>query len=145
MLAQNFKTAADLGISEGDIVGLIKVLGMLERREVQHVDVPDSSDVRMQPTADHLFNMGNTYIVVDCKTAACIAGTSDLFCGTNFVTKKNKTLRSKKMPCGLTELFAPSIPEAEWDFITTDQAAAALRSYLTTGEANWAEALGRSA
>jgi hypothetical protein len=32
MLAQNFKTAADLGIKDIDLDALIKVLGMLERR-----------------------------------------------------------------------------------------------------------------
>lgn len=39
-------------------------------------------------------------------------------------------------------LYWPNvIPSRDWHLITTDQAAIALRSYLTIGEANWDEAL----
>ncbi len=138
MLAQNFKTAADLRISDGDLAGLIKTLGMLERDEVRHVAVPNTWKIQHNPTPDMLFNMGNIYLVVGCKTAACIAGTADLFCGTEFVV--DEKLRSG-LPEELHKLFCPPISEDDWGTITVEEAARAIRSYLTTGEANWAEAL----
>src|SRR4051812_3552769 len=105
MLAQNFKTAADLGISETELEALVRVLGMLERDEVKHVEVKGDMQFYREdrtPTQDFLFNMDNVYCVADCKTAACIAGTSDLFCGTRFAP--DGSLRGG-LPEELNDLF----------------------------------------
>jgi hypothetical protein len=60
MLAQNFKTATDLGISEVEQDALIKVLGMLERNDFARGES---------------FNMGWWYQHSNtCGTVGCIAG-----------------------------------------------------------------------
>lgn len=46
MLAQNFKTPADLGITDVEFDALYKVLGILERSEVPHVPVTRALIVR---------------------------------------------------------------------------------------------------
>lgn len=139
MLAQNFKTAADLGISELRHGGLIKTLGVLERGEVRHVPVPYSRFVYKPQNWDALFNMSNLWTDATCGTAACIAGTSDLIFGTDFVSAGCVNWPEDSR---LDDLFCPNgIDEEIWGDITTAQAATALRSYLTTGDANWAEAI----
>jgi hypothetical protein len=143
MLAQNFKTAAELGISDDDFRGLAHVLGMLERDEVKHVPIQDKfyrNNKLPVPTKDFLFNMDNLYTVAACGTAACIAGTADLFCGTNF-TEGGKWLRGG-LPTALEELFCPSACEVSaWPKITVAQAATATRNFLTCGEPRWSEIL----
>jgi hypothetical protein len=146
MLAQNFKSAADLDITDKQLEGLIQVLGLLEREEVTHVRVCDTdcfyNENRKPPVGfTGAFNMGNIYTVADCQTAACIAGTADLFCGTDFAPAGD--LRFGDLPGDLIDLFCPNVIETEaWEAILPSQAAAALRNYLTLGEARWDEVLG---
>lgn len=40
MLAQNFKTAADLDLADAEFEALVKVLGMLERGEIKQPLLP---------------------------------------------------------------------------------------------------------
>lgn len=143
MLAQNFKSPADLRITAAEFGGLIQVLGMLERDEVKHVPVEDTmfknGDLPVL-TKDFLFNMDNIYTVAACGTAACIAGTSDLFCGTKFMAE-DFCLRDN-LPEQLLQLFCPNTyGNVRWADITTEQAATALRNYLTNGEPRWEEVL----
>lgn len=141
MLAQNFKTVADLGIKDTELDALVKVLRMLERDELRHVEVKKSEHGTSRPVRlDFLFNMDNLYTSArSCGTAACIAGTADLFFGSAFID--GSALR-RHLPEAVIDLFCPNACGAdEWQKITTEQAAIALRSYLTTGDANWAEAL----
>lgn len=140
MLAQNFKTAADLGLQEIEIVALIKVLGMLERDEIRHTPVDhDQSDYMRRPrkvlTA---FNMEAVFSRTGCGTAGCIAGSADFFFGTKF--SSNNAIR-RDIPDALNSVFCPWDVQKPWGQITADEAARALRSYLTTGAANWDEAL----
>lgn len=144
MLAQNFKTPAELGIKDAEFMALAKLCGMLERGELEHVEIKDQTafyDMKLpiptEPTTG--FNMGNIYLVDDCKTAACIAGSCDLFFGTKFAPDGDS---NDDWPSKLRELFCPpGMDDEEWGSITVAQAACALRSYLTTGEPRWDEAL----
>ncbi len=142
MLAQNFKTAADLGISDAQFEGLIKTMGVLERGELTHVPIVKDwyrVHVNSDPAKfDALFNMDNVYSVADCGSAACIAGTCDLLFKTDFAPLGNLNF---DLPESLIDLFCPpSIDDTKWTKITTDQAAHALRNYLTTGDSDWSAA-----
>lgn len=65
MLAQNFKTTADLGITDAEIEALIKVLGMLERGELKRAKTTKEKGT-------NLFHMGEWGY--GCGTPACIGG-----------------------------------------------------------------------
>lgn len=146
MLAQNFKTSADLNLTDPEFEALVKFLGMLDRGEVRHVPVYDDlygHDKDPTPKTFHaLFNMENvwTRAVGDCGTAGCIAGNCDLLFGTEFAPRGD--IRSCGMPSPLLDLFIPNgIAWRRWKSITVEQTAIALRNYLTHGEPRWAEAL----
>lgn len=136
MLAQNFKSATDLRISEEQRRALELTLSALERGELRHVtyDPLQAAVADDVPFTAH-FNMNAWRCVADCGTVCCIGGTAE-FLGNlplhsfDRATEKNRAL---------SNLFFP--PIHGWDEITADQAATALRSYLTTGDAKWAEAL----
>lgn len=141
MLAQNFKTAVDLGISDIELDALIKVLGMLERGEIN------------QQTLD----MANFLDEEDCGTVACICGWAHLVSNqVAFPEVKDighASAKLMKRPYELRMLFlvydglgemmanGPYKHQRTVSSVLPDEAARALRSYLTTGEANWAEAL----
>lgn len=140
MLAQNFKTATDLGISDIELDALIEVLGMLEREEIDQ----------------HHFDMANFLDEEDCGTVACICGWAHyvsnhkafpelLVVGTlPDIARRAPALRDLFM-------FHTSIGDIinhptyrhqrSVGSVTPAEAAIALRSYLTTGDANWSEAL----
>ena len=135
MLANNFMTPSALGISDVEFEALVKVLGMLERREI-------SEDQFTMRRVQH-----------PCMTPACLCGWA------NYVSS-GRAFPLYEKP-GLTVFSAPSygplwrnMPRALRDLFgyggrTTDpvyaanpsQAAIALRSFLTHGEPRWAEAL----
>lgn len=116
MLAQNFKTPAFLGIKAAEFEALTKVLGMLEREEIPA----------------RMFTM--THVgEPECGTAGCIKGWACSVSGQQF--------RQRTCPPNLMALFFPGA-EAQCDAYkaTREQAAIALRNYLTHGEPRWAEA-----
>lgn len=124
MLAQNFKTAAELGISEIEVDALIKVLGMLERGELTEQE----------------FSMDT--ILHDCGSPACLCGWANYVSGGRAFPEAPQTSRLyNRLPAGAINLFLLSGWRSEWESITPSQAATALRSYLTTGVARWDEAL----
>lgn len=141
MLAQNFKTPADLNIPDLWFESLVKVLGMLERGELVHTPTAEMEVVfaeRVTPVAG-LFNMNRWSVSFECGTVCCLGGTAEAVGGFRFSTK---------LPRALDYLFHPGRTSRKilhraggYDSITTDQSAMALRSYLTTGEPRWAEAL----
>ena len=128
MLAQNFLTAKALGITEVEVEALIKVLGMLERREITK-----------------RFVMHTTISETPCGTVACI-------CGWAHIASNGKAFPEASIHnCG-NAFHARLSPEAIDLFgyncapeilrnRTDTQAASALRNYLTLGEARWAEVL----
>lgn len=130
MLAQNFKTPTDLGISDIEFDALLKVLGMLEREEIK----PE------QFTMDRVLH--------NCGTPACMCGWANYVSEGKAFPLRNRKYSTmepswKRIPKDLLILFAygssagPDMARRA----TTSQAANALRSYLTHGEARWAEAL----
>ncbi len=141
MLAQNFKTAADLDISNKRYVALLGVLGMLERDEIRHApNITHGLAYGRKPRVKQcFFNMDDIFARVDCGTSACIAGSADFFFKAGFTGGSGLV---DGLPENLIDLFCPgAVSQSQWKHITAEQAATALRSYLTTGEANWADAL----
>ncbi len=140
MLAQNFKSASDLGLTDNQRDALALTLGMLERGELIHVvpsDLsPDYVDVDDNFTGH--FNMDSWNLTYrECGTVCCIGGAAEIVgklpddslwdaCDTNEP---------------LYRLFFPNHCTENFESITMAQAACALRNYLTTGEPNWEEAL----
>lgn len=127
---QNFKSAADLGITETQASALQKTLVLLETGKLRRVDsCPDGAEMKK---FSGQFNMCNWSAAGDCGTIACIGGTAELIGDVSFGYIYDLNNNSLK------ELFLPStISISSWDGITPDQAATALRSYLTTGDARW--------
>lgn len=120
MLAQNFKTAAELSITEDQSLSLRSLLGRMERGEIP------SNRFDMK-------NVGDP----ECGTAGCLLGWAR---GKHGKYPWEDGLDTAVANDGLWELFMPTQYGGAFDASVT-QAAAALRSYLTTGEPNWAEAL----
>lgn len=134
MLAQSFKSAADLGITEPQFEALKKTLVLLETAKLRHVDalMTGASD---GTSFSGEFNMCNWKTRHECGTVGCIGGTAELIGNVSFgfiYHHPNRALR---------DLFLPSFSSKKWNEITPVQAATALRSYLTTGDAKWHEAV----
>ena len=124
MLAQNFLDPDVLGVSPAAQTALIKVLGMLERGELHHCRRGD--DIR--PNG---FNLANHRVELACGTVACIAGWADIVAR----PRRLNLLRQAAKSTALADLFAPD--DFSWHAITPEQAACALRNYLTLGEPLW--------
>lgn len=150
MLANNFMTAGALDLLEEERRALIKVLGMLERDEIPHYEISDGGRVvigRLDESPKG-FNMIGFHSKTSCGTACCICGWAEVVGDLYF-----RQLQMKRMTnMALVELFeARALYDDRWseqhyrfslDAIVPAQAATALRSYLTTGSANWKEAVG---
>lgn len=130
MLAQNFKTPAELRISQAQFDALVKTLGILERNETVWVSIDCVSHHNIEKIkfTGH-FNMDVWQEPHKCGTVCCIGGTAELIGGVEFDPHKNYALWG---------LFYPNI-NLEYSKITVEQAACALRNYLTYGEAKWQE------
>lgn len=134
MLAQNFKSAADLEITEPQKEALMKTLVLLETGKLEHVKNYERRGLGSNEFTSH-FNMMSWGTKTECGTVHCIGGTAEAITG-------DRTLFdnwSVDAPHGLRWLFAPDQDYIgrRWHNITTAQAATALRSYLTTGDARW--------
>lgn len=129
MLSQNFLTPEQLDLTQEQRDALMKVLGMLERGEIQH------RAVTVARHRDHVgglryFNMTEW----SCGTVACIGGWAEHVGGVSMHYNRNIELHM---------LFFPHAIPRPWGAITTEQAAAALRNYLTTGRADWRSVMER--
>ncbi|SRR5258708_2175258 len=122
MLARNFMSAADLGISAEHRATLIALLGRFERGKIK----PEK------------FCMTSW-----CGTACCIWGQAKLISET-FIDLE--TIRHGGAPKQLHGLFLPSRSDDSLSVyprgtdlarITVEQAGRALANYLTTGRSNW--------
>jgi hypothetical protein len=128
MLAQNFKTAKDLKITEPQREALMKTLVLMETDKLIHV-VEQSQYCEVSPQFTGHFNMCDWKGKIGCGTVCCIGGTAELVGAVSFQGKLDDNLQ---------KLFFPDVAYYDyWIFITVDQAAQALRNYLTTGKANW--------
>jgi hypothetical protein len=137
MLMQNFKSAADLGITEPQLSALMKTLVLLETDALQFVPVSEDDDGGEEsPTFCSNFNMRFWSLTEHrCGTVACIGGTAELIGDVKFSGWVHNN--------GLNDLFWPikHMNHSRIAAVTPAQAATALRSYLTTGDAKWDEAV----
>lgn len=127
MLAQNFKTSAELGHTDEELAAHITILGMLDRGELIHA--------HQWANIDNGFNMRVLRNESDCGTVCCIQG------WVNFLIPAGAKRTTHGGDSAHGRLIMPPGGADEWAKITTSQAANALRNYLTTGEARWDEAL----
>jgi hypothetical protein len=141
MLMQNFKSADELEITEPEKEALIKTLVLLETGELRHVADPDDLPKAWTPFRERKFtgdfNMIDWNYAHTCGTCCCIGGTAELVGGLEVHGSFNG---ADEDGTKLHELFYPepsSIPGRSYRGITPAQAATALRSYLTTGDARW--------
>lgn len=133
MLAQNFLTAADLGLRDIEHAALVRVLGMLERGELRHHPWSPPWQNPLSPRSFcGLFNMSHWAENTECGTVACIGGTAELIGGFTFSSIFDNH--------ALDTLFYPP-RSLRYEIITPAQAAAALRNYLTHGAADWPSAV----
>lgn len=137
MLMHSFKPAADLGISERNKEGLMKVLVLLETKKLHHIDkrTANWSERGKRKFTGH-FNMAVVVAEYDCGTAACICGTAQLLGYTSMAAAANDSPALMGLFCGHGRPLGMRLND-----LTPAQAARALRSYLTTGDAKWAEAV----
>jgi hypothetical protein len=112
MLAQNFMRPTSLGVNDVEFESLVRVLGMLERGEIE----------------SRLFDMahvGNP----QCGSPGCIIGWVKTLPGTE------RFASDRLFTGGLSELVQMRTG------VSPGQAAIALRNFLTSGEPRWSEAL----
>lgn len=133
MLAQSFMTHTELGVTAEEHTALIKTLVLMETGKLIHErDIPAGSKSDTGAFTGH-FNLGWWREHHEsCGTICCIAGTAELIGNVSF----DNWTRNE----GLAELFAPT-SDLVWDDVSVAQAAFALRSFLSTGKPNWAEAM----
>ena len=110
MLAPNYMTAEALGLNEDRRTALIKTLNDFEQGRVE------------------VFNMGSW--------ATCMAGYCDKTYRTTF-TERAKFASFNDSDDGLDKLFGSEMLFDRMEKITVDEAARALRNYLTTGQPQW--------
>jgi hypothetical protein len=133
MLAQNFKTPADLKITDKEFEALVKVLGMLERGEIK--GTPDGFDKNLtfedgEPT---MFYMAATMVSSDCGTACCFRGWAQHIGGPRVFNPSPRI----SDPAG--KLFYPFCGGIS--LRDPAKGAIVLRNFLTFGEPRWAEVL----
>src|ERR1051326_1795257 len=135
MLANVFKTAAQLGIGENDYKALVTVLYMLEEGKLQHVDI---FQLDRAAKLDNGFNMATwgPKAGCNCNTVGCIGLWAERF-GATLLGLRNSALDDLFVPQGIN---GPLLP---YSSITTVEAAQALRNYLTLGHACWEKVLQR--
>ncbi len=135
MLAQNFKSAAELRLTDPELSALQKTLVLLETGKLIHA-VPDEAPCQTRSFTGH-FNMAWWDLEVGCGTICCIGGTAELIGG----LQQDSLDRRSSLNPELNNLFYPGIERplggVSLMSITPEQAATALRSYLTTGDARW--------
>lgn len=134
MLAQSFLPAVELGITEPQRDALMKTLVLLETGKLVHVPASDVISPNGYAFTGH-FNMTEWSGTYDCGTVACIGGTAELVGQVSFgyiYGIENRALKN---------LFLPPMNSLTWAAITPAQAATALHSYLSTGNAKWHEAV----
>lgn len=140
MLAQSFQAAADLGISEAQKEALMKTLVLLETGKLEYAPTDDlEDDPEGHRAFSGKFNMSSWAAHDECGTVCCIGGTAEIIGNVSFGGVYGPAYET--VDARLHRLFYPEMGASRWSLITPAQAARALRSYLTTGDAKWAEAV----
>lgn len=143
MLAQNFKSAVELAISEKHRDALIKTLVLFETGKLKHTSYYEGYISNgnfsglfniSNSKFSGLFNMGCWRRRSPCGTVACIGGTAEMIGNVSFFYANCDTE---------TELFKLFYPRVYYplDMITVEQAARALRNYLSDSCADWQRVL----
>ncbi len=125
MLAQNFKSAEDLGLTAEWHQALITVLGMMDRSEMVWT--------KPYKPAHNGFTMSHVWSMNDCETAGCIFGWARHL--TRSMANNTSKECSREQEQALERLYMP--PGYEHGLYTVEEAAHALRTYLVTGIPNW--------
>lgn len=151
MLAQSFKTAVELGITDEGLEGLQKVLVILEMEQIEHIPMGyEGYDIQAlkNPNATRVFNMRTWNSAIsdepNCGTVHCIGGLAEALMGKKVGAIFHDGFVSGivgKMPIELQDLFYPGGPQVTMTTITVAQAANALRGYLETGHTDWQAAI----
>ena len=132
MLMQNFESAADLDLTEPQRDALIETLSFMECGKIKHISLDEVAfaDADQEAVFSGLFNL-SAWIESDyrCGTVACMGGTAELISGVSFDGWENKPR--------LQQLFNPSTLIDDFDSVTVERAAKALRGFLTSGTADW--------
>jgi hypothetical protein len=127
MLAQNIKTAKELGLANVEVEALVTVLRMLEREDI----------------AREAFHMGR--FQNECRTPACLCGWAHHISGgrafPELSAHHGPLMLYRRVGPSISELFRLTAARESGGEITPAQAAIALRNYLTHGEPRWAEAM----
>lgn len=118
MLAQNFKSAAELEITEQEHRALISVLGMLERGELVHTRAPHRS------ISDKSFNMNACLI--------CIGG----YAARNMGLKDDREIYRYVQEGRSSSLYPLYYTRGDAGSVTTDEAATAIRRFMI-GDEPW--------
>ena len=126
--APNFKSANELALNDTEYQSLIKVLGMLERGELEHT-TPIGRKLSLP------FNMGTFLPHPECGSPGCIIGWA------RFLGGETSFARMMHQRCvGLNHLFGGvGAKKKTLAYINVPEAAQALRNYLTEGEPRWEE------
>jgi hypothetical protein len=125
MLAQNFKTAADLGLSDVEFSSLVTVLGMLERGEI----------------SDSHFDMTSFRKKVECGTIGCLCGWAHEVSGGKAFPEL--VVAAPLVTTGLLARLSPELRGVFWINanrvvkVRPADAAPVLRTYLMTGKNTW--------
>jgi hypothetical protein len=128
VLAQNIKTAKELGLAEVEVQALVIVLRMLEREDIKR----------------EAFHMG--HFRHECRTPSCICGWAHHLSGGKAFPELSAhhgpiiLYRRLSHSPSTIDLFRLTAARGSGGEITPAQAAIALRNYLTLGEPRWAEA-----
>jgi hypothetical protein len=135
MLARSFKTAAELQITDSEYEAALVVLRMLERGELHHLFEDEQSHFNAwdRATIPNGFNMACSGVRTSCGTVACIGGWMAM----------HMKLHMRRY-VGYTH--SPSLRSLFWgnthSHTTTEQAAMAMRNFLTVGKPEWASTCG---
>lgn len=139
MLARTFLPAADLHLSERQRDALVTVLGMMERGEIEHVQLryKDGATTYEGFSTSFPFNMASWSCESVCGTVHCIGGWAERVGGVDM--PRSYQLQQLFYPvASLVHRSCVSAAEL-YDSITIEQAACALRNYLTLGEPKWSD------
>jgi hypothetical protein len=131
MLAQNFKSAEDLGISEKDRNALMKVLVMMETGKMTYVPGREVGLHGRHGVCDGYFSMNLSFGRHECGTTNCIRGAAIAVGGAEF--QGNPIFVGSG---GLEQLFYQWVGDPN-----VEQGARALRNYLTCGFPKWKEVM----
>lgn len=133
MLAQNFKTAEELQLTDKGLLAMIEVLRRLESGELKWIPMGTSAPKGFNMAVGWLPEVSRSLWTEDCGTIGCIAGWANQIAYGHKDCRQSVSTRSN---AAWGALVTPT-QIADWGKITVDQAAKALRSFLVTGTPDW--------